>query len=135
MGKMNGKKTMNIAWTISGLLIGVAACVVLLIGTTMLLLSERIGESSVEILVSGIVVISSFGANLYTGKMHGEPLAAVLAQSTILIVLMLMGGCLIDGRFYGAWTRIGTALMGGVSAYVICLKKSKKQYKRKRRYS
>lgn len=135
MGKMNGKKTMNIAWTISGLLIGVAACLVLLIGTTMLLLSERIGESSVEILVSGIVVISSFGANLYTVKMHGEPSAAVLAQSTILIGLMLMGGCLIDGRFYGAWTRIGAALMGGVSAYVICLKKSKKQYKRKRRYS
>ena len=64
MGKMNGKKTMNIAWTISGLLIGVAACLVLLMGTNMLLLSERIGESSVEILVSGIVVISSFGANL-----------------------------------------------------------------------
>lgn len=135
MGKMNGKKTMNIAWTISGLLIGVAACVVLLIGTTMLLLSERIGESSVMILVPGIVLISSFGANLYTGKMHGEPLGAVLAQSTILIVLMLMGGCLIDGRFYGVWTRIGAVLLGGLSAYIICIKNSKKQHRRKRRYS
>ena len=135
MGKMSSKKQMNISWTISGLLVGMAACLVLLMGTTMLLLSERIGESSVEILVSGIVLISSFGANLYTGKMHGEPLCAIFTQSTILIVLMLMGGCLIDGRFDGVWLRSGAVLMGGVSACVICLKKSRKQYKRKRRYS
>ena len=135
MGKMSSKKRMDIGWIISGSLVGAGVCVVLLMGTTLLLISERIGESFIEILVSGIVLFSSFAANLYTGKIYGEPLLAVSTQSTILIILMLMGGCFIDGQFDGVWLRIGAVLAGGLSAYVICLKKSKKQYIRNRRYS
>lgn len=135
MGKMSSKKRMEVGWLISGSLVGTAVCIALSMGTTLLLISERIGESYIEMLVSGIVLLSSFAANLYAEKIYGEPLLAVSTQSTILIVLMLMGGCFVDGQFDGVWLRIGAALAGGLSAYVICLKKRKKQFKRNRRYS
>lgn len=135
MGKMSSKKRMNIGWIISGSLVGAAICIVLLMGTTLLLISERIGESCIEMLVPGMVFFSSLAANFHAGKIYGEPLIAVSTQSTILIILMLMGGCFVDGQFDGVWLRVGAVLAGGLSGYVICLKKSKKQYIRNRRYS
>lgn len=132
---MSSKKRMGIGWISSGLLVGITVCTVLLMGTTMLLLSGRIGESSVEILASGIVFFSSFCTNIYAGKIYDETLIAVLTQSTILVVLMLIGGCLLDGQLHGVWIRTGAAFTGGLLAYMICLKKSKKRYKGNGRYS
>ena len=135
MGKMSSKKRMGIGWIISGLLVGISVCSVLLMGTTILLLSGRIGESHVEMLVSGIVFFSVFCANIYAGTIYHKPLHAVSTQVTVLVALMLIGGCWLDGQFDGVWLRTGAVLTGGLSAYVICLKKSKKRYKGNGRYS
>lgn len=135
MGKMSSRKRIGIGWIIFGMLVGIAVCTVLLMGTTMLLLSGRIGESCVEMLVSGIVFFSVFCANIYAGKIYDKPLHAASTQVSVLIALMLIGGCLLDGQFDGVWLRTGTALAGGLSAYVICLKKGKKHFKGNRRYS
>ena len=134
MGKISRGKQADIGWAIVSLAVGASVCIVLLVVTTLLVLSERVGEVSAEILIAGILMTSSFAANLIAGRMHGVPMAAVPAISTALILLMLVTGCFLEGPFQRVWFSMGAIIGGGISAYMICLKSSKMQHKRKRRY-
>lgn len=134
MGKISRGKQADIGWAIVSLVVGASVCIVLLVVTTLLVLSERVGEASAEILIAGILMASSFAANLIAGKMHGEPMVAVPAISTALILLTLVTGCFLEGPFQRVWFGMGAIIGGGLSAYMICIKNRKKQHKRKRRY-
>lgn len=100
-----------------------------------LLLSEKIGEGSIEFLITLLLLLSSFLGNLVSGKRSAMGVLPSCAITTAAILcIMLIGGFIADGAFRNVWLRLGAVAAGGLLSCGCCLKITGKRTRRKKRY-
>ena len=124
---------------IMGSLLGAGIAMLLSLGAiavmARLLLSEKIGEGSIEFLITVLLLLSSFLGNLVSAKRSVMGVLPSCAITTAAILcFMLIGGFIADGAFHNVWLRLGAVAAGGLLSCGCCLKRTGKSTGRKKRY-
>ena len=102
---------------------------------TWLLLSQKIGEQSVDILISGVLLVASFlGARISSWLLADFSLPASAITTAAIICLMVIAGLIAEGPFQNVFQRVAAAAAGGLISCGSCLRKKEKRIRRKKRY-
>lgn len=134
MGKANDKNSLGIS-----ILLGIGTAIIVGVGMAAVftkgILTQKVGEGSAGILVTVLTLISALSGNIVTGKLQSDRLLVTTAiTSTALILILVLCGLSIEGRFSDVLLRVGTIVGGWLISYILCQKMSRKSVKRKRRY-
>lgn len=124
---------------IPGWMVGAATAIILCIGgiavTAQLLLSQKIGEGSIEPIITIILLLSVLLGSRISAMMNpGEKLQQSAITVTAILCIMLIAGLSMDGRFQNPWLRIGAIVVGGLLSIGWDFKKKGKRPVRKKRY-
>lgn len=102
---------------------------------TWLLLSQKIGEQSVDILISGVLLVASFlGARISSWLLADFSLPASAITTAAIICLMVIAGLIAEGPFQNVFQRVAATTAGGLISCGSCLRKKEKRIRRKKRY-
>lgn len=121
------------------ILLGVGIAITICLITTAVmaksLLTGKIGEGSLDLIVSTILLLSVMIGTFVAGKRQSKQEITTIAITTVVVILtLLLCGLLLDGKFCDVPLRIGTVVGGGLISYVLCLKLSGKSPRRKNHY-
>lgn len=117
--------------------IGAAVMLVLLLISiaSKMIISQKIGEGSAEVLVTLILLVASLTGTGISALLQSNNILKTSILTTCGILLaVVIGALVVDGPFQGVALRTGAILGGGLISCVICMKKGGKTVKRKRRY-
>ena len=132
MGKNNGKK--NAASKVAfGIGISMILCFLLIVGAAQLVLSEKIGEGGVELLITMILFLSSVTGNYLCAFREKQPILIIAVSTLIAMMILFISGLSVDGVFENMLLRFGSLMAGAVISCLLCLKLSCK-VKRKKKY-
>lgn len=100
-----------------------------------LLLSQKIGEQSVDILIFGVLLVASFfGSWISSRLLAGFSIPASAITTAVILCLMLMAGLIAEGPFQNVFQRVAAVAAGGLISCGCCLRKKEKRIRRKKRY-
>lgn len=109
-------------------------CLILLGVVAQLLLFEKVGEGSTIWLAVAAVLIGTFSGNAIGVKVNKEYGILTTAIHTVCILLLVfLSGLAFDGKFQNVIALMGSVLAGGGLACAVCMKKTRKYQKGKRR--
>ena len=133
----NGKveKHSNGIWLMAGIFSAVMICITILSVVASLLLTGRIKENSGMLVVFPTLFVSSLIGNCVASKLNGVSMQMVPLVTGIIIIIMLIGGLVIDGQFSDIVRPVLAVISGGVVACILCRNRKGKMMKRKKRYS
>lgn len=124
----------------TSLLVGIGTSILLMViliaGTSKLLLDQKIGEGSVEPVVTIILFLAAFlGCFAAQNAARSESIYVPLLSAGLFTLAVLIGALTMDGTFQHVALRLSAIVVGGAVSCVLCLKKGKKVRKRKSRHS
>lgn len=119
---------------VSGVLISLGVLLLLTGLAAKTLISERIGEGSANCLVLLSLVISSVLGCIIPSIIWKSNAAIPVLIAIGNFIIVICCSFILEGPLQTAWETILAILFGAIVAYVICMKKTVKNRKRKRRY-
>lgn len=129
---MHKRKSIDNAATsiLTGIGTAIVMCIMLTVILSHMLLAQTIGEDSVGIVISAILMISSTIGSIFSAKLSSKQPLKMTAITTIgLVAIQFIGGLVADGVFQDVIFRVIPIAAGGAVGYVICMKKSDKRMK------
>ena len=131
--RKNNEKKKTAPKVAFGVGLSVLLCLVLSAVAAWLLLSGKMGEGSVEFLITMILFLSSITGNYLCAFREKQPILVIAVSTLIVMVLLLIGGLAADGIFENTLLRFGSVMAGSAISCLLCLKTSGK-VKRKKTY-
>lgn len=99
------------------------------------MLSGKVGENSVAVLIPVMLAISVFiGSWLTTILSQEGKIAKAVITGGLLLFVLIVACMVMEGPLRSAPSRIGAIGIGVLSSCVLCMKKGKKHVGRQRRY-
>ena len=120
-------------------IIGIALAILLVLLQLAVLssvtLNNRIQESTVDEILSFVLILAVFIGNWITCKLYGERSLIVTSIDTVIILsLLLFGSLIIEGRYQNILQGVLSVVVGGILSYVIYQMSIGKRRMRKGRY-
>ena len=116
-----------------------ASLTVILLGIGVLskmIVSGKISDSVSGYLLTVIVVLGVFIANIIAVKNSATGVLITIGiQTTMIVLLLLFSGLVFDGNFQNIGIRLVSVIVGTVFSYIFCRRNGGKSKKKKRRYS
>lgn len=118
---------------------GAGAAILISLGSisamAQLLLSQKIGEGSIELFITVLLLLSSLLGNWISTQLNPlRALPAAAITTAAIMCVILIAGLTMDGEFHYAWLRMGAVAAGGLISCGLSLKRTGKRTRRKRRY-
>ena len=133
MGKVKPKSLQT--KMVMGVICAVVICLLGLAAMVYLIQSEKVGERGMTAAVPVLLALSSLiGNRICTSSLDNSHMITAAICTGTLLIMMLIGGFILDGPFNGIAANMGSVVAGGLLSCVICLKKPAKSVRRKRRY-
>ena len=118
---------------LSGAVIGIISCLFLTGMLSVLLIREVISEEKADIMVLALISISAFAAVFGAMKLSDSKVCYTLGMTPGILLLFMVVGCtLIDGKCIGVPIKVLSLLLGSTVSCVLCMKKRNSYRKRKR---
>lgn len=132
--KMKSVKS-PLAYILIGIIGAAIICFMLTAVITKMILSQKIGETSVGILSALVILLASMTGAWLSAMLQGNRFVKTVILTIAGILLTVMIAALaVDGPFQGAVKQVIAIMAGGLVSCVICMKKEGGKYKRKSRY-
>ena len=131
--KQNQGKSIVVS-AIAGSIGGGMVCTAGLLLLAKMVLNERIGESGMAIWVAILLVVASLVGGLVSGCIQCEQgMVSSMIVGVILVLAILCGGMLADGRFTNVLINLGAITVGTACSCLLCMKqKGRKRIQKKR---
>ena len=99
-----------------------------------LILNGRIGEGIGDRLMLGVQLIAVIIGCEIAKKVHGAKDIPVVALATgVYAIICGIGGLVIDGKYQGMWLNVAATVVGFLCSCALCIRKTVKSGKRKKR--
>jgi len=135
MSKIAGKESRGVMGSVLGASAAIFSCLILVFGMAKLLLQEKLGQGSVDVFISAVLLLSSILGNWLSVKLNQKnKLTASIVTTVMIAGAMIIGGLTIDGKFENVLLRLGAVIAGWVISCSLCLNKSGKSKRMKKRY-
>ena len=135
VGKNKKRSGSKLSAALTGVICAVGICLVGLAGMTQMMQLNKIGERGIQVMIPGLLFLSALVGCLLAVRTNSTNLLVVIICTVCCFAVLLLAlGLSIDGSFDGVLQKLGAIVGGGGISCVLCLKKPRKNWIRKRAY-
>lgn len=117
-----------------GVFVAILVSVLLAMLMTVLIINERVSETSIQYFDFAILLVASFCGGMVATQQTGEKrvLVSGLTAVTYCLFLVASGILFFDGGFQNLWTSAVAIAVGGIGSCVLCVRGKMKIARRKK---